>query len=111
MRAARWCAALAALTLVLGGGTAAAEPRSDTGEVGVAALPSSFSWSSSGVLISPKSDATHNILAVKDPTVVRYNNNWHVFASTARAAEVLGFRAAEDFDAGMREFASAPLRP
>jgi dTDP-L-rhamnose 4-epimerase len=34
----------------------------------------------------------------------------HVFASPARAAEVLGFRAAEDFDAGMREFASAPLR-
>jgi dTDP-L-rhamnose 4-epimerase len=35
----------------------------------------------------------------------------HVFASTARAADVLGFRAAEDFDAGMRELASAPLRP
>jgi dTDP-L-rhamnose 4-epimerase len=34
----------------------------------------------------------------------------HVFASTERAAAVLGFRAAEDFDAGMREFASAPLR-
>jgi dTDP-L-rhamnose 4-epimerase len=34
----------------------------------------------------------------------------HVFASTARAAEVLGFRATEDFDAGMREFAAAPLR-
>jgi dTDP-L-rhamnose 4-epimerase len=35
----------------------------------------------------------------------------HVFASTARAADVLGFRAEEDFDAGMREFATAPLRP
>ena len=34
----------------------------------------------------------------------------HVFASAAAAAERLGFRAAEDFDAGMREFASAPLR-
>ena len=34
----------------------------------------------------------------------------HVFASSARAAETLGFRAREDFDAGMVEFASAPLR-
>jgi dTDP-L-rhamnose 4-epimerase len=34
----------------------------------------------------------------------------HVFASTAHAARVLGFRATEDFAAGMEEFASAPLR-
>jgi dTDP-L-rhamnose 4-epimerase len=34
----------------------------------------------------------------------------HVFASAEGAAQVLGFRAAEDFDAGMREFAAAPLR-
>lgn len=88
MRAARWCAALAAIVLLLSGGIAAAEPPPVTAgdEVGVTALPSSFRWSSSGVLISPKSDSTHNILAVKDPTVVRYNNKWHVFASTANSA-------------------------
>jgi dTDP-L-rhamnose 4-epimerase len=34
----------------------------------------------------------------------------HVFASAQRAAERLGFTAAEDFEAGMREFAAAPLR-
>jgi dTDP-L-rhamnose 4-epimerase len=34
----------------------------------------------------------------------------HVFASTERAAAGLGFTAREDFEAGMREFASAPLR-
>jgi dTDP-L-rhamnose 4-epimerase len=34
----------------------------------------------------------------------------HVFASVASAADTLGFRAVEDFDAGMREFAAAPLR-
>jgi dTDP-L-rhamnose 4-epimerase len=34
----------------------------------------------------------------------------HVFASASLAAERLGFRAAEEFDAGMREFAAAPLR-
>ena len=34
----------------------------------------------------------------------------HVFASAERAAERLGFSAGENFEAGMREFASAPLR-
>jgi dTDP-L-rhamnose 4-epimerase len=35
----------------------------------------------------------------------------HVFAAAERAGgDGLGFRAREDFDAGMREFASAPLR-
>ncbi len=34
----------------------------------------------------------------------------HVFASADAAAERLGFRAVEDFDAGMAEFAAAPLR-
>jgi dTDP-L-rhamnose 4-epimerase len=34
----------------------------------------------------------------------------HVFASAELAGERLGFRAREDFEAGMREFASAPLR-
>ena len=34
----------------------------------------------------------------------------HVFASAELAVERLGFSAREDFEAGMREFASAPLR-
>jgi dTDP-L-rhamnose 4-epimerase len=34
----------------------------------------------------------------------------HVFASPERAASRLGFRAQEEFEAGMREFAAAPLR-
>ncbi len=45
-------------------------------------LPSSFRWSSSSVLIGPKSDATHNIRAVKDPSVVYHNGRYHVFFST-----------------------------
>ena len=48
-------------------------------------LPSSFNWSSSGILISPKSDATHNIIAVKDPSVVFYNGRWYVYLSTVDA--------------------------
>ncbi|MBO0767579.1 MAG: NAD-dependent epimerase/dehydratase family protein, partial [Solirubrobacterales bacterium] len=34
----------------------------------------------------------------------------HIFAAADRAADSLGFRAVEDFDAGMTEFAAAPLR-
>ncbi|MFE4757696.1 non-reducing end alpha-L-arabinofuranosidase family hydrolase [Streptomyces mirabilis] len=51
-----------------------------------AALPSTFKWSSSGALISPKPDATHNIAGIKDPTVVYFNGKYHVFASTANAS-------------------------
>jgi hypothetical protein len=46
------------------------------------ALPSRFQWQSSAQLIGPKSDATHNIRAVKDPSVVHHNGRWHVFASS-----------------------------
>ncbi|MDN0196367.1 non-reducing end alpha-L-arabinofuranosidase family hydrolase [Streptomyces sp. S.PNR 29] len=51
-----------------------------------AALPSRYSWSSSGPLISPKSDASHNIAGIKDPTVVQYNGKYHVFASVASSS-------------------------
>ncbi len=34
----------------------------------------------------------------------------HVYASTHRAADVLGYSSSIDFDDGMREFATAPLR-
>ncbi|MGW6920081.1 non-reducing end alpha-L-arabinofuranosidase family hydrolase [Streptomyces sp. NPDC054950] len=50
------------------------------------ALPGSYSWSSSGQLIAPKSDSTHNIAGIKDPTVVYYNGKYHVFASTASSS-------------------------
>ncbi|WP_405866167.1 non-reducing end alpha-L-arabinofuranosidase family hydrolase [Streptomyces sp. NBC_00005] len=52
----------------------------------VAALPSSYSWSSSSQLIAPKSDSTHTIAGIKDPSVVYYNGKYHVFASVASAS-------------------------
>ncbi|MEU0204278.1 MULTISPECIES: non-reducing end alpha-L-arabinofuranosidase family hydrolase [unclassified Streptomyces] len=68
------------------GGTAATKRADDPAPRSAAALPSRFSWSSTGPLISPKSDATHNIAGIKDPTVVRYNGKYHVFASTASSS-------------------------
>jgi len=47
-------------------------------------LPSSFRWSSSGVLAGPRPDSAHrDVVAIKDYTVVRYNNQWQVYATTA----------------------------
>jgi endo-1,4-beta-xylanase len=62
-------------------GAAAAGPAG-----GGAGLPSSFQWSSSGPLISPKPDATHDIVSVKDPSVIRYKHRWLVFGTTANTA-------------------------
>ncbi|MFB0617906.1 non-reducing end alpha-L-arabinofuranosidase family hydrolase [Streptomyces sp. AGS-58] len=74
-------AALSAL-----GGTAATRRTSAPSPRSTAALPAGFSWNSSGALIAPKPDATHNIAGIKDPTVVYYNGKYHVFASTASSS-------------------------
>src|SRR5437870_440730 len=64
-------------------------------------LPGSFQWRSSDILVSPKPDATHPIVSVKDPTVVRYRGQWLVYATTANTSgnwslEYLSFRDWKD---------------
>jgi endo-1,4-beta-xylanase len=83
------CALLAGSALAAvapGAAQAAASPGHTAGTHSRPALPSNFTWSSSGVLISPKPDATHHIVSIKDPSVVRYNNRWIVYATTANTA-------------------------
>jgi endo-1,4-beta-xylanase len=46
------------------------------------ALAPTLAWSGSAPVISPRSDATHDLVAVKDPTVVQVDGRWHVFASS-----------------------------
>ena len=87
--AAAMCALLAGSALaavVPGAAQAQVSPGHTAGTRSGPALPSSFQWSSSGVLISPKPDATHHIVSIKDPSVVRYNNRWIVYATTANTA-------------------------
>jgi hypothetical protein len=48
-----------------------------------ASLAGPFRWKSSGVLIKPVSDDAHNLVSVKDPTVVHHDGKWHVVATTA----------------------------
>ena len=38
------------------------------------------------MLLGPVSDATHSLTAIKDPSLVYFNNQWHVFASSVTAA-------------------------
>ncbi len=66
-------------------------------------IPSNFTWTSSDVLISPKSDADHDIVSIKDPTVVRFEDRWHVVATTANtdgewSLAYLNFEDWEDAD-------------
>src|SRR4051812_22862885 len=43
----------------------------------VCGVPSTFAWSSTGALLSPQSDATHNLASIKDPSIVYFNGKWH----------------------------------
>lgn len=76
--------ALAALTIVAMITTATAAAQSATAQesppIAAADLATSFQWSSTGPLIGPKPDANHSVVAVKDPTVVRYNGQWIEYA-------------------------------
>ena len=49
-------------------------------------LPTTWSWTSTGPVISAKSDATHDIVSVKDPSAVYYNGQYIVYASYANTA-------------------------
>ncbi|THV36494.1 non-reducing end alpha-L-arabinofuranosidase family hydrolase [Glycomyces buryatensis] len=70
-------------TIRLAGTTSAGLANIDLLDVakGGTSLPSSFTWDSSGILVAPKSDSTHNIVSVKDPSVVYHNGRYHVFVS------------------------------
>ena len=49
-------------------------------------IPTSYSWTSTGPIIGAQSDATHSMIAVKDPSAVRYNGQWIVYASDVNSA-------------------------
>jgi endo-1,4-beta-xylanase len=65
------------------------------------------SWTSTGPLIVPVSDEAHDLVAVKDPTVVRYNDRWHLYASSVSrgGAYNMVYTNFVDFDAAR----SSPL--
>jgi len=48
---------------------------------GAVVLPSTWTWTSSNILVDVKSNPTHNVQSVKDPTIVNYNGHYHVYAT------------------------------
>jgi len=48
-----------------------------------AGLPNNLTWTSSDILVRPKNDS-RNVQGIKDPSIVFYNDAYHVFASTAK---------------------------
>jgi len=91
-RVVRLALLAAAVVATMVAGALSASAQEDSGEdaaapVQAAALPSSYTWSSSSQLMGPKSDAAHpNIAGLKDPSVVYSGGKWHVFASIASSA-------------------------
>ena len=72
------------------------------------ALAPSIQWSASTPLIAPVSDAAHDLLAVKDPTVAQFNGRWHVYASSVSAGGAYNIVYTNFSD--WAEAPSAPLR-
>jgi hypothetical protein len=64
-------------------------------------------WKSSGVLVAPQNDPTHFLYSVKDPTIFRYKDKWHVYAT---AFMVSGPAAAELSKAGTNQPAQGQQR-
>ena len=71
-----------ALTLQATDGTYSASSSLSLVVSAAASAPDPYAWSSTGPIISPVSNATHPLVAIKDPTAVYFNNQWNVYAST-----------------------------
>jgi hypothetical protein len=63
--------------------TAAIVGAAPSNSASAGAIETPLKWTSSDMLIAPVSDESHEIVSVKDPTVVRFNDMWHVYATTA----------------------------
>ncbi|WP_083268487.1 non-reducing end alpha-L-arabinofuranosidase family hydrolase [Lentzea guizhouensis] len=80
------------------GPTTTTTTTTTTGNPPVGNLPSSFRWSSSGALISPKPDSAHpTVYSVKDPSIVYHNGKYHVFASVYTTGYNLMYTSFTDF--------------
>jgi len=44
-------------------------------------LPSTWTWSTSNILVDVHSDSSHTVQSIKDPTIVSYNGHYHVYAT------------------------------
>lgn len=91
------------------GGTRAGGAGGSTGGGGTGgstsscALGPSFKWSSSDALMDPVSDGSHDLVAIRDPSVVSYNKRYVLYAtvvSTTGSTTLEGVSFATWADAG-----------
>jgi hypothetical protein len=54
--------------------------------LGSCEIPTTFKWTSTGPLVTAIADEAHPIVSVKDPTVVYFNEQWNIYATTADAS-------------------------
>lgn len=64
-----------------GGGVSAGGAGGGTAEIPTCELPTTFRWTSSPPLISPKPPAGRDFVSLKDPTIVLHEGTYHVFAT------------------------------
>jgi hypothetical protein len=62
---------------------AAAASRAAAGAPSESPIPAPLKWKASGILVEPVSDEEHQIVSVKDPSVVYHGGMWHIYATTA----------------------------
>jgi hypothetical protein len=70
------------LFLLLLAGASFGDGRAAESAVTASPFAAPLQWTASDALIGPASDA-RGIVSVKDPSIVRYNDRWHVYATTA----------------------------
>src|SRR5262249_2489514 len=81
-------------------GRADMPPAHRRGDGGPCGVPTAFKWSTPGPVLAPVSNATHNLVSMKDPSVVFYNGKWHVFVSTVAVGGIysMAYISFSDFD-------------
>lgn len=64
-----------------GAGTSGAGSGGSAGSPPSCDLPATFKWMSSPPLVAPKSPLGHNFVSIKDPSVIYWNNLFHIYAT------------------------------
>lgn len=78
-------------------------------------LEKPLKWTSSGALIKPQSDEAHQHVSIKDPTILKYDGKWHIYAtaySTSARTWTMVYLNFEDWkDAGTAKQIPVDVNP
>ena len=82
------------------GADAGQTSNADAEDDPTAPLATSFRWTSTDPIIAPITDSSHDLVAIKDPSVVFFNDSWHVYATSVGTGGIYGmvYLNFSDFD-------------